>query len=39
MPVVFMSPKFSTIYSITVISPGLTITFDFTGLKLQERLG
>ena len=39
MPVVFMSPKFSTIYSITVTSPGLTIIFYFTGLKFQDSFG
>ena len=35
----FISPKFSTIYSITVTSPGLAIIFDFTGLKFQDSFG
>jgi len=39
MPVVSILPKFSTIYSTIVTSPGLAIIFDFVGLKLQGRLG
>ena len=34
-----MSPKFSTTYSIVVTSPGFTITFFFTDLKPQGKLG